>query len=113
MKQTEPNKIPYPKRFKKDQEALDNSKDDHDDIINSQLLKELKKINIEIPLLQAIKDIPKTNNMIKTLSIKTLGRKKRMPPIIQVGAKITDVLDERSLPQKYSDPRTYVIKLKI
>lgn len=91
------------------QKAPNSSRLDHTNLIDSSLLWELKKINIEISLLQAIKDIPKINQLIKSLYVKTPG----FPPTIQLGTKLTDVLLGRLLPQDYSDLGSPVITLSV
>lgn len=45
--------------------------------------------------------------------MKTSGRKKKLPPTIQIGTKLTDVLSGRLLPQKYNYPSSHVITLNI
>lgn len=90
---------PYPKHFKTVQVAPDASRlGDHIDIVDSPLLRELKKNNIKIHLLQAIKDIPELNELIKSLFIKPHGRKMKFPSTIQVGTKLIDILSGRLLP---------------
>lgn len=63
--------------------------------------------------MEAIKDIPKINQLIKSLYVKTPRRKRKFSPTIHVGTKLTDVLSGRLLPQKYSDLGSPVITLRI
>ena len=50
----------------------------------TELLGELKNICVKIPLLQAIKDVPIYNKLIKENCFKHLGRQKRDTPTINV-----------------------------
>jgi hypothetical protein len=43
---------------------------------------ELRNICVNIPLLQAIKDIPIYAKIIRDIFIKNLGRKRKQPPVI-------------------------------
>ena len=47
-------------------------------------MNKLKNIYVKIPLLQAIKDIPIYNKLIKELCIKRPGKKQKDPPTINV-----------------------------
>ncbi|KAH9320498.1 hypothetical protein KI387_015137, partial [Taxus chinensis] len=95
-------KTPFPERFK---EAIE--------IKESELVQELRKLNIEIPLLQAIKDIPELNKLIKILCLKNLGRKKQYPKTIKVDGKLVDLLVGKLLHPKYGDPGSLVIFVSI
>ncbi|KAH9296646.1 hypothetical protein KI387_044226 [Taxus chinensis] len=93
---------PFPERFKEDIE-----------IKESELVQELRKLNIEIPLLQAIKDIPELNKLIKILCMKNPGRKKQYPKTIKVDGKLADLLAGKLLLPKYRDPGSPVISVSI
>jgi hypothetical protein len=69
------NPPPYPKMLlvKKFEEPLGHN-----------LETELRNICVNIPLLQAIKDIPIYSNIVRDLCIKNPGRKRKEPFVIQV-----------------------------
>ncbi|KAH9319992.1 hypothetical protein KI387_021761, partial [Taxus chinensis] len=73
----------------------------------------LRKLNIEIPLLQAIKNIPKLNKLIKMLCLKILGRKKQYPKTIKVDGKLVDLLAGKLFLPKYKNPGSPVISVSI
>jgi len=81
--------------------------------VESELLQEIKQLNIEIPLLQAIKDVPELNQFIKQYCIKMQGRKKNFPPTIQVEGKVVDLLEGEIPLPKYGDPGNPVITVFI
>jgi len=74
------------------------------------LFKELKKLNISIPILQAIKEVPELNKRVKELCIRKGGRRKKdYPNTIQVDGKEADLLFGKLLNPKYGDPGTLII----
>ncbi|KAH9307034.1 hypothetical protein KI387_011438, partial [Taxus chinensis] len=76
-----------------------------------ELVQELRKLNIEIPLLQTIKDIPELKKLIKILCMKFFGRKKQYPKTIKVDGKLADLLAEKFLFPKYGDLGSPVISV--
>ena len=58
---------------------------------------------INIPLLQAIKDIPIYAKTMKELCTKKLGRQKKEPSIIQVGGKLSCLMSTKFFTEKYED----------
>jgi len=73
-----------------------------------ELFKELKKLNISVPILQVIKEVLELNKKVKELCISKGGqRKKDYLNTIQVDGKVADLLSGKLL--KYRDPRTPII----
>lgn len=70
----------------------------------SDFLKELKKIHIRIPFLQAIKDVPIYVKTVRYLYIKKLGRKPKDPVTIHVMGKLSELMTSQPLLVKYNDP---------
>jgi hypothetical protein len=50
---------------------------------------ELRNVCVNIPLLQAIKDMPIYDKIIRDLCIKNPGRKRKEPPIIKVVGQLS------------------------
>eukprot|EP00253_Pinus_taeda_P030537 PITA_30537 len=76
-------------------------------------LDELKNVCINIPLLQAIKEIPTLAKTIKELSLKRPGRKPRDTKRIHLVRKIADIMMGKITMQKYVDPRSPIVKTTI
>ena len=76
-------------------------------------MNELKNICIKIPLLQAIKDIPIYSKVIKDLSIKHLGKKKKDPLTIHVIGEMSECMTGQSWIAKYTNPGTPVMTVII
>jgi hypothetical protein len=74
---------PYPERLfvKKTKEPLEHN-----------LETELWNICVNIPLLQAIKDIPIYAKIVRDLCIKNPGRKRKEPPVIQVVGQLSEFI---------------------
>jgi hypothetical protein len=70
---------PYPERLliKKTEEPLEHN-----------LETKLRNICVNIPLLQAIKDIPIYDKIVRDLCIKNLGRKRKEPLVIKGGKAV-------------------------
>ena len=75
------------------------------------IIKELKNIFVKIPLLQAIKDIPIYNKVIKELCIKSLGKKQKDPPIIHVIGEMFECMVDQSRITKYTNPGSLVVTI--
>eukprot|EP00253_Pinus_taeda_P030192 PITA_30192 len=58
----------------------------------TKLLEELKQLCVKIPLLQAIKDVPIYNKLIKEKCFKHLGKRKRDAPTINVIGQLSDLM---------------------
>ena len=67
------------------------------------ILGELNNLYINIPLLQAIQDIPIYAKTIKDLCIKK-PRRITNNPTVQVVGTLSDLLSGREAPIKYEDP---------
>lgn len=95
--------IPYPKRLiKKAQET------------KSELLQEIRKLNIFILVLQAVKQVPELNKLVKELCIQKGGRRKKVyPKTIKVDGKVADLLAGNLVISKYGDPSNLVITIFI
>jgi hypothetical protein len=98
----ETNPPPYPERLlvKKPEVPLGHDLED-----------ELRNICVNIPLLQAIKDIPIYAKIIRDLCIKNPGRKRKEPPVIQVVGQLSKFISE--MPSKYNDPGNPVVTIEI
>ena len=60
------------------------------------ILNELKNVCVNIPLLQAIKDIPIYSKVIKELCIKHLGKKQKDPLTIHVIGEMSECMTDQS-----------------
>eukprot|EP00253_Pinus_taeda_P013839 PITA_13839 len=76
-------------------------------------LDELKNVCINIPLLQAIKEIPIIAKTIKELSLKRPGRKPRDTRKIHLVGKIANIMMGKVSMQKYVDPGSPIVKTTI
>lgn len=79
----------------------------------TELLGELKQLCIKIPLLQAIKDVPIYNNMIKDKCFRHLGRHKRDAPTINVIGQLSNLMLVQVICLKYLDPRSPIVDFHI
>jgi hypothetical protein len=79
--------------------------------LGHDLEDELRNICVNISLLQAIKDIPIYDKIVRDLCIENLGRKRKEPPIIQVVGQLSEIISE--IPSKYNDPGNLVVTIKI
>lgn len=82
--------------------------------LESKLLKELRKFNISVPILQAIKEVYELNKMVKELCIRKGGRRKKFyPKTIQVDGKLVDLLLGKLVNPKYGDLGSPIITILI
>ena len=58
----------------------------------TELLGELKHLCVKIPIIQAIKDVPTYNRLIKEKCFRNLGRCKRDAPTINVIGQLSDLM---------------------
>jgi hypothetical protein len=58
------------------------------------ILNELKNICVNIPLLQAIKDIPIYSKVVKELCIKNKGRKQKDTPTVHLIGELSEYISE-------------------
>lgn len=68
---------------------------------------------IQIPLLDALKEIPLYNKTLKEACVKKFGRKKKDPPIVHVLGQLFDLMLRKALMPKYSDLGSPVITIDI
>lgn len=77
------------------------------------IIEQLKNMSIQIPLFQAIKDIPLYGKAIKEACLKKPGRKKKDPKIVHVLGKLEDIMLGKVVIPKYLDPSSPVVDLII
>ena len=68
------------------------------------LLGELKKNYVKIPLLQALQGIPIYARTVRDLCTRKPGRKPMDPPIVHVIGKLSTLITGKTLLAKYDDP---------
>ncbi|XP_059068524.1 uncharacterized protein LOC131859030 [Cryptomeria japonica] len=76
------------------------------------LINELYNVNIKIPLLQAIKDIPVYNKIVRELCTRR-KKKKEDPKTVQVIGQLVDLMLGNLTIPKYADPGSPVIQVSI
>jgi hypothetical protein len=76
-------------------------------------LGELKILCVKIPLIQAIKDVPIYNKVIRYLCIRKPGRKKQDPPTIHVVGQLSELMLGQTVNPKYVDPGNPVVQVYI
>eukprot|EP00253_Pinus_taeda_P025515 PITA_25515 len=79
----------------------------------TELLGELKQLCVKIPLLQAIKDVPIYNKLIKEKCFRHPGRRKRDAPTINVIRQLSDLMLGQVIYPKYLDPESPVVDVHI
>jgi len=79
----------------------------------TKLLGELKHLCVKIPHLQAIKDVPIYNRLIKEKCFRHLGRCKRDAPTINVIRQLSDLMLGQVIYPKYLDPGSPVVDVHI
>ena len=70
-------------------------------------------MHVQIPLFQAIKDIPIYGKAIREVCLKKPRRKKKDPTTVHVVGHLADIMLGRVIPPKYSDPRSPVVSVSI
>ena len=85
----------------------------NDNQVALDLLDQLKKMTVKIPLLDAIKQVPIYSKAIKEACVKTLGRKKKDPKTIHVLGHLFDLMLDNPRIPKYADPGSPVVTLTI
>jgi len=73
----------------------------------------LKNVCINIPLLQAIRDVPIYSKMVRELCLKKPGRKQKDPPTIHVIGQLSNYISDYSLPPKFANPGNPVVTICI
>ena len=79
----------------------------------TELLGELKCLCANIPLLQAIKDVPLYNKLIKEKCFRNRGRRKRDAPTINVIGQLFDLMLGKITCPKYLGPGSPVVDVHI
>jgi len=79
----------------------------------TELLGELKHLCVKIPLLQAIKDVPIYNRLIKEKCFRHPGRHKRDAPTINVIGQLCDLMLGKIIRPKYLDLGSLVVDVHI
>lgn len=69
----------------------------------------MKNIHIQIPLFQAIKDIPLYGKAIKEAYLKKPGWKKKDPQIVHVVGQLENIMLGKVVIPEYSDPGSLVV----
>ena len=86
---------PYPERFAL-QKAVEQS--------SFNILGELKNFYVNIPLLQALHDVPIYTKTIRDLVVKKPGRKPEDPTTVHVVGKLFELMMGRAPVAKYDEP---------
>ena len=77
------------------------------------ILDQLKNVHIQIPLFQAIKDVPIYGKVIKEACLKKPGRKKKDPQTIHVLGQLADIMLGKVVIPKYTDPGSPMVQINI
>jgi len=73
----------------------------------------LKNLCVKIHLLQAIKDVPIYNKLVKEKCFKHPGRRNRDAPTINVIGQLSDLMLGQVICLKYLDPRRPIVDVHI
>ena len=73
----------------------------------------MKNIHVQIPLFQAIKNIPIYGKAIREACLKKPGRKKKDPTTVHVVGQLADIMLEKLMTPKYSDLGNLVVDVSI
>jgi len=71
--------------------------------MESDFLRELRNLHVQIPLLQAIRDVLVYAKIVRDLCIKKLGRKPKDPDTIHVMGNFSELMINKSHLSKYND----------
>ena len=74
---------------------------------------ELRNVCIQIPLLQAIKDVPIYSKMIKELCLKKIGRKQKYPLAIHVVGQLSDYISDHPPLPKFANLGNPILTISI
>ncbi|KAM2774252.1 hypothetical protein COP1_019155 [Malus domestica] len=88
--------VPFPRRF------MQSKKDESE----KDILETFRKVQVNIPLLEAIKQVPKYAKFLKELC--TTKRRMSNKEVVKVSENVSAVL-QRKLPTKCKDPRSFTI----
>jgi len=78
-----------------------------------ELLGELKQLCVKIPLLQAIKDVPIYNKLVKEKCFRHPGRRKRDASTVNVIGQLSNLMLGQVICPKYLDPGSPVVDVHI
>jgi hypothetical protein len=92
--------MPFPRRFAK------SKKDESDQAI----LETFKKVQVNLPLLEAIKQVPKYAKFLKELC--TTRRVNREKEVVKVSENVSALI-QRKIPPKCKDPGSFTIPCTI
>ena len=79
----------------------------------TEILGELENLCVNIPLLQAIKDVFIYNKLIKEKCFKHPGRRKRDAPTINLIRQLSNLMLGQAICPKYLDPGSPVVNVHI
>ena len=68
-------------------------------------------MTIQIPLLDALKEIPLYNKTLKEACVKQSIRKKKDPPTVHVLGQLYDLILSKALTPKYSNLGSHVVTI--
>ena len=77
------------------------------------IVDQLKNIHVQIPLFQAIKDVPIYGKAIREAYLKKPRRKKKDPTTVHVVRQSADIMLGKLVTPKYFDPRSLVVDVSI
>eukprot|EP00253_Pinus_taeda_P016598 PITA_16598 len=77
------------------------------------LLGELQNLDVKIPLLQALRDVPIFARIVRDICIKKPGRKAKEPLTVHVMGELTALMTEKYPPVKYGDPGHPIVIVQV
>ena len=77
------------------------------------LLRELRNVSVNIPLVQAIREIPIYSIYVIDFCLKKPGRKRKDPPTVCVIGDLVELVMGNTLVAKYSDSGSDIVKVQI
>jgi hypothetical protein len=77
------------------------------------LLEELQNLHVNIPLLQAIRDVLIYAKTMRDICIRRPGRKPRDPLTVHVVGDLSEIMLGKTPPIKYGDPGNPTVTVKI
>ena len=77
------------------------------------IFDQLKNIHVQIPLFQAIKDVPIYGKAIREICLKNPRIKKNDPTIVHVVGQLVDIMLGKVITPKYSDLGSLVVNVSI
>ena len=77
------------------------------------IVDQLKNMHVQIPLFQAIKDVPIYGKSIREACLEKHGRKKKDPTIVHVVGQLANIMLGKLITPKYSDLGSPVVDVSI